>query len=278
MGRKMDNFNSFKNISKSVVKASILDSMLKSTLDLIGSNFSRIMSDTDAIATAVEELEATLRQMTQNVNDVNEKMKIILEENDKIDEAFSERIEDIKNVTEKVNFTSKEINSLGEAAENINKFVVDISDIADQTNLLALNAAIEAARVGDAGRGFAVVAEEIRKLSENTNSLTKNISRVLKDFTKRISKAVVDIEELTKVLNTFENDIVGVRATFASNKEASDQIGMSINQLTIAIDENAQVLSSIFSKIVDVDTTVQEINRIFSTIVKVSDAIGAMKM
>ncbi len=274
----MENLNSFKNISKGVVRASILDSMITSTLDLIGSNFARIMNDTDAIATAVEELEATLRQMTNNVNDINEKMKMITEENNKIDMAFSERINDIKNVTEKVNSTSKEINSLGEAANNISKFVVDISDIADQTNLLALNAAIEAARVGDAGRGFAVVAEEIRKLSENTNSLTKNISKVLKDFTKRISKAVVDIEELSNVLNTFENDIVNVRATFASNKEASDQIGLSINQLTIAIDENTHVLSSIFTKIVDVDTTIQEINRIFSTIVKVNIAIGSMKM
>lgn len=51
---------------------------------------------------------------------------------------------------------------LKENIENINGFLVGISDIASQTNLLALNASIEAARAGEAGKGFAVVAEEVR--------------------------------------------------------------------------------------------------------------------
>ena len=57
---------------------------------------------------------------------------------------------------------------LKENIENINGFLVGISDIASQTNLLALNASIEAARAGEAGKGFAVVAEEVRKLAESS--------------------------------------------------------------------------------------------------------------
>ena len=274
----MDNLKSFRNVAKGVVKASVLDSMIISTMNLLGSNFNRIMTDTESISAAVEELEATIRLMTQNITDINNQMKIILEQNDEIDSEFGQRIVEIKDVTEKGNQTAEEIKSLGEAAQNISQFVVDISDIADQTNLLALNAAIEAARVGEAGKGFAVVADEIRKLSENTNRLTKNISKGLKVFTQKISKSVVDINSLTKVLTTFAEDIANVRATFEKNKEASDQIGVSINQISLAIDENSKVLSDIFAKIVDVNATAQEVNKIFTTIVNVNATVSQMEI
>ncbi len=273
-----ENLNSIKNISKGVIKSTLLDSMIASTMGLLNSNFSRIVGDTDTIATAVEELEATINQMSRNVSDINKRMGDILDKNQKIDDAFGQRINQMSDVTKSVSGTVEEIRELGKATQNISKFVVDISDIADQTNLLALNAAIEAARVGDAGRGFAVVAEEVRKLSENTNSLTKNISKVLKEFTKRISKSVVEIENLSSVMNTFETDFVDVRQTFEVNKRSSDEIGISLNQLTIAINENSQVLSSIFGKIVDVDATSREVQKIFSTMSTVNKAISNMKL
>lgn len=54
-----------------------------------------------------------------------------------------------------------------------------IEEISSETNLLSLNASIEAARAGDAGKGFAVVAQEIRVLSDNTNTELENIKQII---------------------------------------------------------------------------------------------------
>lgn len=72
-----------------------------------------------------------------------------------------------------------EIRNVKSNANEINKVLAFIREIADETKMLGLNAAIEAARAGDAGKGFGVVAEEIRKLSDQSKQTVVQIKQLL---------------------------------------------------------------------------------------------------
>lgn len=68
--------------------------------------------------------------------------------------------------------------------------------------MLALNAAIEAARAGDAGRGFSVVAQEVRNLSQNTESAVKEIFEVISNIQEEIN---LSLKHINNVINDTEN-------------------------------------------------------------------------
>jgi hypothetical protein len=55
-----------------------------------------------------------------------------------------------------------------------------LARIADQTNLLSLNAAIEAEKAGEYGLGFAVIAMEVRRLSDQTLEIQRDVEQIAK--------------------------------------------------------------------------------------------------
>lgn len=78
--------------------------------------------------------------------------------------------------------------------EKIGSIVDFLQGIAGQTNLLSLNASIEAAKAGDHGRGFAVVATEIRKLAQNAQDASTNISAILTAIQQKVGQAAELVE------------------------------------------------------------------------------------
>ncbi len=83
------------------------------------------------VATAAEEMTATVREIGQNA--------------EKAREITENAVVQSKNASVK-------INDLGESAKKVGMVTETITEISEQTNLLALNATIEAAMAGEAGK------------------------------------------------------------------------------------------------------------------------------
>lgn len=141
--------------------------------------------------------------------------------------------------------TNVSVEKIGDASEMIR-------NISQQTNLLALNAAIEAARAGEAGRGFAVVADEIRKLAEQSNTFTEEISTVIQELVARTLNAVDTIEGVTKVAKSQTNSVdmtnekfQGIAVAIEEIKEGIETINKSAEEMEIRKNKIIEVIESL---------------------------------
>jgi len=128
------------------------------------------------IATATQEMAATVGEVSQNAEHANVASQESVRTATEGGTAVRETVDRMRSISEFTNETVVKMSSLTRRSEEIGKVVTAIREISEQTNLLALNAAIEAARAGEQGRGFAVVAGEVRRLAERTKSATEEIT------------------------------------------------------------------------------------------------------
>lgn len=84
---------------------------------------------------------------------------------------------------------ARQIEEVSTRIDEVGKLVNGVKQIASHTKLLALNAMIEAAHAGESGRGFAVVANEVKALSQSSDTFSDQIVNAVEHVRTNMAQA-----------------------------------------------------------------------------------------
>ena len=138
----------------------------------------------------------------------------------------------------KVDRMVADMEAIRTSADNIDRIIRVIDEIAFQTNLLSLNAAVEAARAGAHGRGFAVVASEVRNLASRSADAARESAALIAETAKRVEQGVGASAETASVFSEIFEDMETVTNHVHEISEAA------VNQAN-EIEANTNAISNI---------------------------------
>lgn len=202
--------------------------------------------------TIVSSFSTTMQQTAANTHKTSEVSNEMKSSASKGQDAVENIIDKINLINESTDSTSTVVEELNSKVEGINNIVQVINSISEQTNLLALNANIEAARAGDAGRGFAVVAEEVRKLAEETQIYSKEITSMIGSITSNTQNAVVSMSNVKSIVNESINAANISKDVFDNLINKINETSLLVDDISMASEEQASNTNNILEMINEV--------------------------
>jgi len=176
------------------------------------------------VASAAEELTASIAEITRQVRDA---------------------VDMSGQAVEEAETTNQNVAKLAKVSEEIGEVIRVITDIAEQTNLLALNASIEAARAGEAGRGFAVVAGEVKELANQTAQATEKIAGQISSIQKESDGAAKAIGHIGETIQKMNDINQAISAATEGQNEATREISQSVQYASDATQRVTEAISSV---------------------------------
>jgi len=232
-------------INESVFKLSVSAEEMAHTTEQSNQAMMSQRQETDQVATAMNEMTATVHEVAQNAQQAASSAHHANDEVNTGQKVVNDAIREIGSLVQKVERAADVIHVLENNSEEIGTVLDVIRSIAEQTNLLALNAAIEAARAGEQGRGFAVVADEVRVLAKRTQTSTEEIQQMIQKLQSGANEAVEAMDESRSQADS-------TRATAARAGEVLNSITqavMSINDMNTLIASAAEEQNAVAEEI-----------------------------
>ena len=267
-------------ISKAVEDVAEGSTGMAASISKINENLLEMSNETKDINASVDEIKNQTTAVQDSSKIMNDKIKSMQDSSHKMDEGISA--------------ISKRIETVNTTVDKVSNIVSVIEEISSETNLLSLNASIEAARAGDAGKGFAVVAQEIRVLSDNTNTELENIKQIISSLVEecrycvQASGTIVEDnakqkEEIKAVLDEFGSLDEQIQKTaekadeieelVTAMIELNDDITKSSNSLTDVSAANAAATEEMNANIEELNAMMNGVSEMAGNMNDESDGV-----
>ncbi len=274
--------------SHSETTASVIDKIvgiagqIKGMTQELGEIIENNAAATSEMSGSLENLSTTIELQIQSVNETSSFVRGITDRLSEIAQIARNSRLSITSMLEKVNFVKEQIVSNTQNTTDIKnnssrmlEIVEVISNISDKTNLLAMNASIEAAHAGHHGSGFKVVAGEIKKLAEQSNINSKQITGHIKenllqidDSANRSQETLGDFIEVIKEIENAAHNMVTIINMLEELSVSNSKTLEGLNQLihvseevknsSLEMNQSRLVVIEQLSELVGLETNAEE--------------------
>jgi methyl-accepting chemotaxis protein len=217
---------------------------VQTAVDQVAAGSDQVSNASVALSQGATESASSLEEISSSVNQINGQARQNAEHATEAFGIAQQAASGADAGNAKMHQLQEAMTSISGSAEEINKIVKTIDDIAFQINLLALNANVEAARAGKYGKGFAVVAEEVRNLAVRSADAVKETSSVVEESLRNIGNGQELSEQTAEQLREI-TDGAGKVATFLQEiADASKEQSLAIEQVTEGLGQVDEVTQS----------------------------------
>ncbi|PSF13371.1 methyl-accepting chemotaxis protein [Marinobacter fuscus] len=200
---------------------------------------------TDQVATAMNEMVATVNEVAKSAESAFEAAQMASQTSGEGEAAVSQTLTFVTDLNTNLQEVMSQMHGLQGDIQNIGSVLDVIKSVAEQTNLLALNAAIEAARAGEQGRGFAVVADEVRSLAQRTQSSALEIETLITTLVNSSESSVKTMEAGTELAGQTLQRAENAGVTIREMAQAVSDIREYNSQIATAAEQQSSVAEDI---------------------------------
>ncbi|MGP0173635.1 methyl-accepting chemotaxis protein [Pseudomonas sp. NCHU5208] len=223
-------------------------------------NVAQQRQGTDQVATAINEMSATVRDVARSTTEAAEMSRQVNDDTLQGKSEIENTVRLVQALSTQAEQTARIIIELKKESDAISSVLDVIRGVAEQTNLLALNAAIEAARAGEQGRGFAVVADEVRQLAQKTQDSTVSIQQMISNLQSGSDRAASSMQETLDKAQASAGNVVKAGELLVQIADGIASISDRNIQVASAAEEQSLVSEEINRNVNDINDLVIQVS------------------